>query len=152
MKPTIGRIVHYYPESHNGPRKPGYQPNAAIVTRDNGNGSFNLWAFPTGEKVSKSGNVMDIRMGDPAQDTTGRLFCWPPREGGPCTVAGSDAAVSVSPEDAAAARAAQDGGGDTVEIVASEAAAATDAEQAAGATDPTADSEALNNGGDSPPA
>lgn len=152
MKPTIGRIVHYYPESIS-PRPDDFQPNAAIVTRVNGNGTFNIWVCPTGETISKSGTAKGVRMGDPATDRTGRLFCWPPRED---QCAAGSVSQSMSPEEAAAARAAQDGQVNTVEAIAEAAAgttqpaASTESDTIEASPPAVADSQALNNGGNAP--
>jgi len=82
MKPTIGRIVHYYQELPTG-RGVDVQPNAAIITRLNAGGTVNLCVFHSGLSSSPSGNAQSVGFGDPAEDKTGKLWCWPPRETSP---------------------------------------------------------------------
>lgn len=73
MKPSIGRIVHYYPQGSNR------APRAAIITQVHGDFCVNLQAFPASEFPSELTSVTegDADQSDPSSDT----WRWPPRVG-----------------------------------------------------------------------
>lgn len=77
MKPTVGRIVHFF--DHTRPRdasgKPG--PFAAIVTGTN-DPFVSLTVFPVGYPPFSVSNVSIIDASD-----TGVFWNWPPREAAP---------------------------------------------------------------------
>lgn len=72
MKPTIGRIVHYYPKNIRVNQTP--KPVAAIITNIQQDGNVGLTLFKPGE-VDHRLNVQYSE--DPAVLPR---WCWPPRE------------------------------------------------------------------------
>lgn len=70
MKPTIGRIVHYYPLDH----QDGQEPFAAIITRLTGSeGIVFLYVMPpTSEPFTAIGSAR-------SDDPTPGCWTWPPR-------------------------------------------------------------------------
>lgn len=76
MKPTIGRIVHYYPdESPNSLKECGPGPHAAIITKVNSDTNINITVLADGvEPFSKR----NIETGNAPGES---CWKWPPREG-----------------------------------------------------------------------
>lgn len=116
MQPTVGRIVHFHP-AISGTRPADYQPNAAVVTRVNANGTLNLHVFHSGRGGSPNGVATDIPLGDPADPKFrgGRFASWPPRES--AIEEGSTAFVSGPAVDESAGGDAGDAGENSDETV-----------------------------------
>lgn len=87
MQPTVGRIVHFYPDSR-------LDPQAAIVARINRDGTLNLDVSPDGE--ARSGGLA-INVPQHAEGAD-RFPCWswPPRAEAPA------ATIETKPAEAAA--------------------------------------------------
>jgi hypothetical protein len=81
MKPTVGRIVHFYdhtlpPGGHNGV---GPGPYAAIVTQTFvDSGYINLMVMPPEMPPFSRGSVLESPT--PYRGTYDRYWVWPPRE------------------------------------------------------------------------
>ncbi|MBL8880649.1 MAG: hypothetical protein JNG88_16170 [Phycisphaerales bacterium] len=80
QKPTVGRIVHYYPGGELGKKKG--QPFAAVITHVWGNDCVNLeimedGSFPAwpSEDVATCYPTSVMRSDEPRA----RHWCWPPR-------------------------------------------------------------------------
>lgn len=70
MKPTIGRVVHYYPTDH----QDGQEPFAAIVSATTGNapGETTLRVLPP------AGDLF-VAMARHSDEPTPGCWTWPPR-------------------------------------------------------------------------
>jgi hypothetical protein len=83
MKPTVGRIVHFYSDTllrtgpHNGFNGQGAGPYAAIVTQAFDGGYINLKVTLPFAAAIDEGSVSE--KGSPMA-TAGRYWEWPPRE------------------------------------------------------------------------
>lgn len=76
MKPTVGRIVHYYVEDpHKQTSGMGQGPYAAIVTRVHSDVIVDLMVLQPAD-VRHAGNV--IKLEEAAEDSAS-YWMWPPR-------------------------------------------------------------------------
>lgn len=69
MKPTVGRIVHFYDNTMD-------EPQAAIITRVHTDHLVNVSVFPDGERHHNARVVTSVHDGPAASPN----WCWPPRE------------------------------------------------------------------------
>lgn len=73
MKPTVGRIVHYYGKDAYGDNGEG--PYAALVTKVHSDTCVNLMVFMAGMTPASS-----VQGGDDQQSGMSQRWEWPPRD------------------------------------------------------------------------
>ena len=73
MTPTVGRIVHYYPDDSAVKKR---MPFAAIVTRVWTDSCVNLEVFNDGGQPDRGGFAGSVERSDNPED---RHWMWPPR-------------------------------------------------------------------------
>jgi len=74
MKPTVGRIVHFYNEAYGEDEHnwAGCGPYAAIVAQVHSDSCASLVVFPAFSPMFQEGSVSEGAPG------SGRYWCWPP--------------------------------------------------------------------------
>lgn len=83
MKPTVGRIVHFYtsqPQHQSGGK--GIGPYAAIITSVHSDSCVDVAVFKAG-LGGGTVSVTSVTDGLPTKDMQGNAWAWPPREEAP---------------------------------------------------------------------
>lgn len=80
MKPTVGRIVHFYIRGH-ALKTEIYGPYAAVVTGlSESSDSVNLEVFGAESSLDGFRYRKDVSEADPSTTALDECWCWPPRE------------------------------------------------------------------------